>query len=261
MVICAKGQVCIYFVGFTHANAKWNIWLKKQQRSESVQRRVAMPCECGDSNTRGSLHVMNNQAAGVCAACSLLLSQRLADASLNKNNNKWKATRAPALHNILFIATFEKAADGLTPAEPPAPAGRDISESWSSATTSPSSSRCCISTKNRARRDSGTYVPREIISFLMPRVADSFIRRAHPAGPRPIRAHKQVHCLGCCSVMCIILRRRSGMWRHVMGKEIQLAKAATWRDPVIYHLLPLIHTFGLLLLFTASKFPFFIDPK
>lgn len=74
---------------FYSCKCKLESLIKKPNKTpESVQWSVVLLCECGGSDTRGSLHVMNNQAAGVCAACSSLLSQRLADASLRKNENK-----------------------------------------------------------------------------------------------------------------------------------------------------------------------------
>lgn len=89
MVISAKRTSVYILCWFYSCKCKMENLIKKKKRKtcESVQLSVALQCECRGSNTRGSLHVMNNQAAGVCAACGSLLSQRLADASLNKNNN------------------------------------------------------------------------------------------------------------------------------------------------------------------------------
>lgn len=80
---------------FTHASAKWKkkIRLKILKRLSSPSLVVVAVvvglcvCGCSRSHTRGSLYVMNNQPAGLGAACSSRVSQKLTDAAL-KNKIK-----------------------------------------------------------------------------------------------------------------------------------------------------------------------------
>lgn len=87
IIISPKGQVCIYFVGLLMQVQNGKIRLKILKR---LSGRVLLlllldfVCGCSRSHTRGSLYVMNNQPAGLGAACSSRVSQRLTDATLKK---------------------------------------------------------------------------------------------------------------------------------------------------------------------------------
>lgn len=84
-----KGQVCIYFVGLLMQVQNGKMRLKILKRLSSrifffLLLLLDFVCGCSRSHTRGSLHVMNNQPAGLGAACSSRVSQRLTDAALEK---------------------------------------------------------------------------------------------------------------------------------------------------------------------------------
>lgn len=76
-------------------------------------------CGCSRSHTRGSLYVMNNQPAGLGAACSSRVSQRLTDAALKiKKIKKIKQRERQGGVIQHFVYYYFKATDALMSAKP-----------------------------------------------------------------------------------------------------------------------------------------------
>lgn len=106
--------MCIYFVGLLMQVQNGKNLIKNPetfiQPSLLLVAAVGLcVCGCSRSHTRGSLYVIDDQPAGLGAACSSRVSQSLADAAFKKNKKKNKKTsgRGAGCYTTFCLLLFQ----------------------------------------------------------------------------------------------------------------------------------------------------------